>query len=231
MKYVILLIIFLLLVFVFLSKSENLFGANKPKTIESVVKKTRKQTEKSLKKCLAKNNLSADAIEIAILAFKTEELLELYGRTTSSENWKLLKTYNFTNTSGILGPKLQNGDKQIPEGIYHMEYLNPNSKYHLSIKVSYPNEFDKQKAKHDGRTDLGGDIMIHGKNVTIGCIPIGDKNIEELFYLASKAKNKQFPILIAPTDFRKNDTFPSIANISWEKELYLNLQEKLKEFN
>jgi murein L,D-transpeptidase YafK len=216
---------------VFLSKSENLFGANKPKTIESVVKKTRKQTEKSLKKCLAKNNLSADAIEIAILAFKTEELLELYGRTTSSENWKLLKTYNFTNTSGILGPKLQNGDKQIPEGIYHMEYLNPNSKYHLSIKVSYPNEFDKQKAKHDGRTDLGGDIMIHGKNVTIGCIPIGDKNIEELFYLASKAKNKQFPILIAPTDFRKNDTFPSIANISWEKELYLNLQEKLKEFN
>ena len=61
-----------------------------------------------------------------------------------------------------------------------------------------------EKAKTDGRTDLGGDIMIHGKKVTIGCIPIGDKNIEEVFTLAAKSTNQRFPIIIAPTDFRKN---------------------------
>lgn len=227
-------VLLILLFAVLLNKNKiiNAFSkTKKEETIESVIKKTKKRTEKSLKECLEKNNFDAENIEIAILAFKTEQILELYGRAPKNKDWKLIKTYNFTNFSGVLGPKLKNGDKQIPEGVYQMEYLNPNSKYHLSIKVNYPNSFDREKAKLDGRTDLGGDIMIHGKDVTIGCIPIGDKNIEEVFYLATKAKNKNFPILIAPNDFRKNNNFPSISNISWEKELYLKVEEKLKEFN
>jgi murein L,D-transpeptidase YafK len=233
-KMIIPTVLLILLFAVLLNKNKIINAFSKTKneeTIESVIKKTNKKTKKSLKECLEKNNLDADNIEIAILAFKTDQILELYGRTSSSDKWKLLNTYNFTNFSGVLGPKLRNGDKQIPEGVYQMEYLNPNSKYHLSIKVNYPNSFDKEKAKLDGRTDLGGDIMIHGKDVTIGCIPIGDKNIEEVFYLASKAKNRNFPIIIAPNDFRKNNNFPSISNISWEKELYLNVEKNLNEFN
>ncbi|WNM18759.1 L,D-transpeptidase family protein [Flavobacterium capsici] len=233
-KMIIPTVLLILLFAVLLNKNKiiNAFSkTKKEETIESVIKKTKKRTEKSLKECLEKNNFDAENIEIAILAFKTEQILELYGRAPKNKDWKLIKTYNFTNFSGVLGPKLKNGDKQIPEGVYQMEYLNPNSKYHLSIKVNYPNSFDREKAKLDGRTDLGGDIMIHGKDVTIGCIPIGDKNIEEVFYLATKAKNKNFPILIAPNDFRKNNNFPSISNISWEKELYLKVEEKLKEFN
>lgn len=235
MKFkILLLVLVIVLILFYLKKNEilSVFASNKKmETIESIIKKTKKQAEKSLKECLEKNDLDFENIEISILAFKTEQILELYGRKESSDKWKLLKTYSFTNSSGILGPKLRNGDKQIPEGIYQMEYLNPNSKYHLSIKVSYPNAFDKEKAKLDERKDLGGDIMIHGKNVTIGCIPIGDKNIEEVFYLAAKAKNRNFSIVIAPNDFRKNATFPSINSVIWEKELYLNIQEKLKEFN
>ena len=125
---------------------------------------------------------------------------------------------------------IKGGKYTIPEGIYQMEYLNPNSKYHLSIKVNYPNAFDREKAKLDGRTDLGGDIMIHGKNVTIGCIPVGDKNIEEIFILATKTKNKHFPIIIAPHDFRTNKTFPEIEAISWENELYENISKELTNF-
>ena len=112
-----------------------------------------------------------------------------------------------------------------------MEYLNPNSRYHLSLKVNYPNIFDLEKAKADGRTDLGGDIMIHGKKVTIGCIPIGDSNIEEVFTLAAKSSNQKFPIIISPTDFRKNLNFPVIEEVDWEKELYSNIQTELQKYN
>ncbi len=68
-------------------------------------------------------------------------------------------------------PKFKEGDGQIPEGIYGIEYLNPNSKFHLSMKINYPNSFDKEMAKIDNRKNLGGDIMIHGSNKTIGLYP------------------------------------------------------------
>jgi murein L,D-transpeptidase YafK len=64
--------------------------------------------------------------------------------------------------SGGLGPKLGAGDRQGPERIYAIESLNPNSLFHLSMRLNYPNEFDQMRAKQDGRSDLGGDIMIHG---------------------------------------------------------------------
>ena len=58
-------------------------------------------------------------------------------------------------------------------------------------------------AKADGRTNLGGDIMIHGSNATIGCVPIGDKAIEDIFYLVAKVGFKNVEIVIAPYDMRK----------------------------
>ena len=71
-----------------------------------------------------------------------------------------------------------NDDGQIPEGIYGIGYLNPNSSYYFSLKVTYPNASDRARAKADGRTNLGGDIMIHGQAVTIGCVPVGDDAID-----------------------------------------------------
>ncbi len=71
-----------------------------------------------------------------------------------------------------------------------IEYLNPNSKFHLSMKVSYPNSFDREMAKLDNRDNLGGDIMIHGSNRSVGCIPIGDGGIEELYFLVKRVATK-----------------------------------------
>jgi murein L,D-transpeptidase YafK len=206
------------------------FSSKEKQTIESIVEKYNPKVKASLQNNFAKNNIESNDFEMAILAFKKEQILEVVVRKNENESWKLLKMYPFTAFSGKIGPKLKNGDKQIPEGIYQMEYLNPNSKYHLSIKVNYPNAFDIEKAKLDGRTDLGGDIMIHGKSVTIGCIAVGDKNIEEIFILATKTKNKHFPIIIAPHDFRTNKTFPEIEAISWEKDLYENISKELTNF-
>jgi murein L,D-transpeptidase YafK len=224
-------VVIFLVFFLFRNKIIRLFFSSKEKqTIESIVEKYNPKVKASLQNNFAKNNIESNDFEMAILAFKKEQILEVVVRKNENESWKLLKMYPFTAFSGKIGPKLKNGDKQIPEGIYQMEYLNPNSKYHLSIKVNYPNAFDREKAKLDGRIDLGGDIMIHGKNVTIGCIPVGDKNIEEIFILATKTKNKHFPIIIAPHDFRTNKTFPEIEAISWEKDLYKNIAKELTNF-
>jgi murein L,D-transpeptidase YafK len=224
-------VVIFLVFFLFRNKIIGLFFSSKEKqTIESIVEKYNPKVKASLQNNFAKNNIESNDFEMAILAFKKEQILEVVVRKNENESWKLLKMYPFTAFSGKIGPKLKNGDKQIPEGIYQMEYLNPNSKYHLSIKVNYPNAFDREKAKLDGRTDLGGDIMIHGKSVTIGCIAVGDKNIEEIFILATKTKNKHFPIIIAPHDFRTNKTFPEIEAISWEKDLYENISKELTNF-
>lgn len=229
--YILIIAILFLVLYLFKNQIIDLFFSFKEKqTIESVVEKYISKVKASLKNDFEKNNLSLDDFEMGILAFKKEQLLEIYVRKNETENWKLLKKYNFTAFSGEIGPKLNNGDNQIPEGIYQMEYLNPNSRFHLSIKVSYPNSFDLEKAKLDKRTDLGGDIMIHGKSATIGCIPVGDKNIEEIFILATKAKNKNFPIIIAPHDFRTNKTFPEIVGISWDNELYKKISDELNNF-
>ena len=133
-----------------------------------------------------------------IVVFKKEQLVEVH-----APGWTKPRRYEMTGFSGGLGPKLKEGDGQIPEGIYGIEYLNPNSLFHLSLKVSYPNEFDKVHAAGDGRGDLGGDIMIHGGSATVGCIPIGDDAIEELFYLAAAVDKKNVKVTIAPYDMRK----------------------------
>jgi murein L,D-transpeptidase YafK len=109
-----------------------------------------------------------------------------------------LITYKFCSFSGQLGPKRQAGDMQIPEGFYYISYLNPYSNFYLSMKISYPNKSDKILGNKE---HLGGDIFIHGNCVTIGCIPITDEKIKELYLLALYAKrNKQtIPVYLFPT--------------------------------
>ena len=135
--------------------------------------------------------------KLRILVFKNERMVEL-----ESPGWKEPRKYPMTGFSGRLGPKLKEGDCQIPEGVYGIEYLNPNSLFHLSLKVSYPNADDKARAKADGRTDLGGDIMIHGGSATVGCIPVGDDAVEEIFYIASAVGIENISVVIAPYDMR-----------------------------
>lgn len=219
------------LLLLFRKKINDWYHSLKPKfSTEQVVAKYEKKVFNTFQNDFRQAEIDTANFEIALLAFKDTQKLELYIKSPKTA-YHLIKKYNFTAFSGKIGPKLKNGDKQIPEGIYKMEYLNPNSRYHLSLKVSYPNAFDLEKAKSDNRTDLGGDIMIHGKKVTIGCIPVGDRNIEEIFTLAAKSSNQKFPIIISPTDFRKNSNFPDIEGIDWEKELYSAIQTELNKYN
>lgn len=165
---------------------------------------------------------------LILYGMKEERMLEVWGETETGEK-KLIRSYSFTGYSGTLGPKLREGDGQIPEGIYRIEYLNPNSSYHLSMKLNYPNDFDKKMGQADGRGQLGYDIFIHGKSVTVGCIPIGDEAIEELFLFVHDVGMDKVKVILAPHDFRKNDKMPEIEGIDWEHELYEILQTQVRE--
>jgi len=216
-------------IFFFLGRSIYIPILNKfrgKETVQSLKEKIESTTLERLKADFEKVGLNQFPKKIIIVGLKEERKLEIY---FEKENQiKQLKTYPFTAFSGDLGPKLKEGDRQIPEGIYKIEYLNPNSSYHLSLKVSYPNQFDKSKAVLDRRTKLGGDIFIHGKEVTIGCIPIGDQAIEEVFMLAQNAFNRTIKVIISPRDFRKNNVYPDIEKINWENELYQMIEKELK---
>jgi hypothetical protein len=168
--------------------------------------------------------------EVALVAIKDEKVLELHARPAGGA-WKLVHRYRILAASGAAGPKLRQGDKQVPEGIYGIAFLNPNSAYHLSMRVNYPNSFDRQMASLDGRKELGGDIMIHGKNLSAGCLAMGDEAIEELFVVAAKTGLPNTKLIISPTDFRENGiSAQAPGQPQWVPKLYAEIASAMTEF-
>ena len=163
---------------------------------------------------------------IKFVALKEERLLEVF--VSDGGDYKLLRRYPILAASGGPGPKLREGDNQVPEGIYKIESLNPNSTYHVSLRLNYPNDFDRAQAAKEGRTRLGGDIMIHGKAVSIGCIAVGDEAAEDLFTLAADVGLKNVTVVCSPFDFRKRKEAPPVGNSQpWMTELYQRIAAEL----
>lgn len=168
--------------------------------------------------------------KIALLAIKDEKRLELW--TEEGEDRFFIRSYPVKAASGVTGPKLREGDLQVPEGIYRLEYLNPESSYHLSMKINYPNDFDRAQARKENRTRLGGDIFIHGKAVSIGCLAMGDRAIEELFTLVAKVGADKVKVIIAPSDPRRGDILSLAHNQpDWVTELYSNIATAMKPYS
>src|SRR5258707_504141 len=126
---------------------------------------------------------------------------------------------------------MRQGDMQVPEGVYRILWLNPSSSYHLSLRVDYPSAYDPEKAHADHRTDLGGDIFIHGRAVSIGCIALGDSGIEELFVLAAEVGVANVHAIIAPQDFRRRPPAGGDhTQPAWLPELYATIAKDLAGF-
>ena len=135
-----------------------------------------------------------------LLAIKETRTLELW--VSSEGRWLHIRDYPIRGLSGHPGPKLFEGDRQVPEGRYNVVGLNPNSTFHLSMKLGYPNAFDREMAALDGRKRLGGDIYIHGRDVSKGCLAMGDRAVEELFVMTALVGKEKVDVIIAPRDFR-----------------------------
>ncbi len=139
-----------------------------------------------------------------------------------------ITTYPILGASGHLGPKLQEGDRQVPEGIYRIESLHPNSWFHLALRVGYPNEFDKRHGQEDGREHLGGDIMIHGGSGSVGCVAVGDDAAEDLFVLAADTGIENITLILTPVDFRAQEKPESEHPLPpWSDTLYADIRHEL----
>jgi hypothetical protein len=87
----------------------------------------------------------------------------------------------------------------VPEGFYFVEAFNPLSEYYLSLRVNYPNEADRLRGE---TAALGGDIFIHGGCKSIGCVPVQDDAMKEIYWLAVESRaagQQQIPVHIFPT--------------------------------
>jgi murein L,D-transpeptidase YafK len=165
--------------------------------------------------------------KMVFVGLKHEKILEVWA--CGKENrFSLIRTYPILAASGRLGPKLKEGDRQVPEGLYRIESLNPNSIFHLSLRINYPNEFDREQASRENRTNLGSDIMIHGGNVSIGCLAMGDEAAEDLFILAVQTGIDNISVILSPVDFRKR-AFPEVTHTlpEWTDVLYKQIKQEL----
>lgn len=169
--------------------------------------------------------------QLALLVFKKNKRVDLWAKDKTHVRWIHIKSFDILAASGDLGPKLQEGDRQVPEGVYHINRLNPHSRFDLSMGLDYPNAFDREKAKIDGRSKLGGDIFIHGGNRSIGCIAIGDQAIEQLFPLVSKVGTQHVQVIIAPNDYRSHTANMARVRPEWVAALYQNIDQALNDFS
>jgi anti-sigma factor RsiW len=164
---------------------------------------------------------------VTLVGLKQERRLEVY-TGAPGEARRFVHAYPVLAASGVAGPKLREGDLQVPEGVYRIALLNPNSRFHLSLRVDYPNAFDRRNAAAEGRTDLGGDIMIHGNAVSIGCLAIGDVAIEELFVLAADVGHERVSVVLSPLDLRTAPLPAALAGAhAWSGELYAAIRAAL----
>ena len=141
--------------------------------------------------------------DIFIRAFKSQNEMELWARNNDNSEYKLIKSMHICAISGALGPKRAEGDRQVPEGYYFIEEFNAQSEYHLSMLLNYPNYSDQAQ----GKSKLGGNIYIHGGCVTVGCMPMTNEGIQELYVacLNARLNGQEFiPVHVFPTRLTKS---------------------------
>ena len=178
--------------------------------------------------------LESTDLNILFVAYKDLDRLDLFAKSTAQEQYKLIQQYPICARSGKLGPKKAEGDKQVPEGFYTINRFNPKSKFYLSLGVNYPNAFDL------AHNYTGSDIFIHGKCETVGCLPMTDDLMKEIYLYALWAKDsgqQNIPVYIFPFEMTEenmliykpqvnDDTFSFWQNI---QQGYLLFQESKKE--
>lgn len=158
----------------------------------------RRRAEANVRALFTERGLRYPA-QLFFRVFKKERVFELWALDPAEDRYVLVREYPVCAVSGHLGPKRQAGDRQVPEGFYDIDLLNPRSRYHLSMRVNYPNAVDLELSRADRP---GGDIYVHGGCSTVGCVPVTDEAIEELYWLAVEARAQgqtTIPIHIFPT--------------------------------
>jgi murein L,D-transpeptidase YafK len=169
---------------------------------EDRVAAARLRTEPVLREKFRSAGVGYPAGEIFLRVFKREGVTELWARDKTEEKFRLIHRYAATRASGGPGPKRREGDGQVPEGFYEIDRFNPKSLFHLSLGLNYPNASDRVLSD---KQRPGGDIFIHGSNVSIGCVPLGDAMIEEVYLAALDTRVKPIRVHLFPARMNAAD--------------------------
>jgi murein L,D-transpeptidase YafK len=186
-----------------------------------------KEKENEVAALLHHYHVKPEKLQIYLRAFKKEGVLELWIKNKEEQCFQFAKSYAICTSSGKLGPKRKEGDYQVPEGYYQIDRLNPKSKYFLSLHVNYPNFSDKIFADP---IKPGSLIFVHGNCVSIGCLPITDEKIKELYILCAEAMGNgqvNIPITIFPA-MLESKTFDKLSNENKGNTEFLNLWADLR---
>ena len=180
-----------------------------------------------VRESLADCGIQDHPFELYLRAFKKEAELELWVKAENASEFILLNSYVICASSGLLGPKRKQGDLQVPQGFYTIDRFNPLSNYHLSLGLNYPNPSDRERGDKD---KLGGDIFIHGNCVTIGCLPMTDAVIEEIYLYCIEAKdrsNQNISVHLFPMRMEGKEwsSFRAMQNEDEVSELYSSLEQ------
>lgn len=184
----------------------------------------------NFKKCFAVQNIKYPPSEMTWICLKDQKTLSLFAPDQTGKQHKII-TYKIIGLSGNAGPKLKEGDKQVPEGFYKVAGFRPNLIAHIGLSVNYPNTEDVQHARQERRKNLGGDILIHGSKWSTGCLAMGNPAIEELFVLAHDMDHSKIKLIFAP--YNLNNMTPDInykLQPKWLPGLYKRLSEALKQY-
>lgn len=148
--------------------------------------RTRRTTD--IRALFQKAGVAYPPARVLLRIFKLDDVVELWVRPRGRKEYVHLKDYRVCARSGVPGPKRRRGDLQVPEGFYRVSGFNPASNFLLSMRVDYPNRSDRIRGhpRHPG-----GDIFIHGDCVTIGCVPITDRWIEELYLICLDTRTRR----------------------------------------
>ena len=188
--------------------------------------------EDPLKKKFEEKKINWPPQSIYIRAFKYNQLMEIWVKGTGKKSYRLYKTETICMQIGTTGPKRQQGDLQIPEGFYYINEFNPNSDYHLSLGLNYPNFSDKiisDSLRPGG--DPGGDIFIHGNCVSVGCLAINDLPIEELYILSAYARSNGqdfIPVHVFPVKYNDSVSMVYLNKVTMDDKSLRKFENTLK---
>ena len=175
----------------------------------------RARVEPALREKLAKSGIPYGAPTF-IRIFKEEKTLELWIQPEPGARYKRFHRYPIATWGrGTIGPKLREGDGQAPEGFYQVSAsaMNPNSSFHLSFNLGFPNRYDR----HHRRT--GTHLMVHGDQVSVGCYAMTDPQIEEIYLLvdaAHRSGQRHVPVHCFPFNITQQKlATPGIRNSPW----------------
>lgn len=192
-------------------------------TVQQAIERYGSEARQVLRERCRASGIAYPPKHLTLIGLKQEKLLLMF---TGDKDRKLIGSFPLVSYSGNLGPKLKQGDLQIPEGIYRITHLEAYNM--LALGVNYPNVVDRMNAAADHRTKLGSDILVHGGSKSTGCLVVSNEDMEQVFVAVNDVGCVNTKLIIAPCDLRK--TRPAIdlkKQPKWVPDLYKSIREQL----